>query len=838
MRLISKTVFIWQNAWRMLARDWHAGELNILALGLLIAVTSVTAVGFFTDRVEAGMKLQAAELLGADLVVSSSRDDMRAFALDAQQQGFITANTVAFRSVVLGKDRPQLVEVKAVDGAYPLRGNLQISDAAFQADRVTRDIPASGEVWVEARLLQLLNFNVGDEIRLGEKRFVVKHILSYEPDRGGDLFSVAPRVLMNATDLAATHLIQQGALLNYRLLVGGKRSAIEGFSQQLKSKLQPGQELLGLDDGRPELQSALRSAKRFLALAAIISVLLAGVAIATVASRFARRHLDTSAMLRCLGAQQKTIVYLFTLEMLQLSFIVSTLGCLLGFITQFGITQILDKLLLASLPAPGIGPLILGYATGIILLVGFALPPLLALRHVPPLRVLRRDIAVKSSSGWLLYPSVFVCIGVLLQWQLDEARLVGLIMVGMLLTLLVLAAAAYALTGLLGRLRQRVGVAWRFGLANIARRRGHSVIQVLTFGLGIMILLLLSTVRSDLLKDWQTSLPADAPNYFIINAQTDQLDDIGAYFASQNIQSVKFYPMVRARLVAINNVNASADNYDKERARHMITREFNLSWALQPQSDNKIVAGEWWQPEDHGRPLLSLEEKLAATLKIKMGDTLSFDINSVRTDFKVSNLRSVDWDTFNINFFTVVPPGVLEDMPASWVTSIYLNSKEKTSLVPLVKHFSNLTVVDVDIIMQRVREIMDRVILAVEFIFLFTLLAGLAVLYAAIQANQDERRFETAVCRTLGARRSVLLRGLIAEFVTLGALSGLLAGIAASVTALLLAEYVFNFDYHFDLSVALTGIAVGILLIGFAGVIGTYNVLTQPPIETLRRAGQ
>ncbi|MGB5396153.1 MAG: FtsX-like permease family protein [Gammaproteobacteria bacterium] len=829
--------FTWLNAWRMLWRDWRAGELNILALGLLIAVTSITAVGFFIDRVERGMKLQAAELIGADLVIASSRDDMQLYAETAAKNGFSTANTTSFRSVVLGEERPQLVEVKAVTDNYPLRGTLRIADAAFETDRTTSAIPASGELWVETRLLQLLNIEIGSALQLGKKQFVVSQVLSYEPDRGGDFFSVAPRVLMNANDLAATQLIQQGALVNYRLLIGGTRKAIEDYREQLEADLQSGQQLLSVEDGRPELQRALASAQRFLTLAAIISVLLAGVAIATVAYRFSRRHLDTSAMLRCLGASQGTIIRLFSLEMMLLALIVSSAGCVLGFLTQIGIAQILDQLLLVNLPASSFKPLLLGYATGIIMLVGFALPPLLALKSVPPLRVLRRDATIKQSRRWTLYLTVFISIGLILQWQMNDAKLVAFIMAGMVLTLMVLAASALGLVHLLSHLRHGVDVAWRFGLANIARRRGNSVVQIVAFGLGIMILLLLSTVRTDLLRDWQRSLPPDAPNHFIINIQSDQVSAITEYFNEQDISHVQLYPMVRARLVAINDVTASADNYESERARHMVTREFNLSWAEQPQLDNTIVAGQWWQASDHGTPLLSLEEKLAQTLQISIGDKISFDINGTHTDFEVSNLRSVDWDTFNINFFTVVPPGVLENVPASWVTSIYLDETQKRSLMQLVKTFPNLTVVDVEIIMQRVRDIMDRVILAVEFIFIFTLLAGLAVLYAAIQSNQDERRYENAVLRTLGARKSVLLRGLVTEFITLGALSGFLGGIAASATAFVLAEYIFEFDYQFDFNIAVFGIIAGVSIVGVSGVLGTYNVLTHPPVRALRQEG-
>jgi putative ABC transport system permease protein len=378
-------------------------------------------------------------------------------------------------------------------------------------------------------------------------------------------------------------------------------------------------------------------------------------------------------------------------------------------------------------------------------------------------------------------------------------------------------------------------VAWRFGLANIARRPGSSVIQIVAFGLGIMVLLLLSTVRNDLLNDWRRSLPPDAPNHFLINVQPDQVTEIQQFFDQQGVHKPQLYPMVRARLMRINDHTVSTDNYESDRAKHMVTREFNLSWAAKPQADNTIVAGKWWRDSDFGKGLLSLEAKLADTLRIKLNDTVSFDINGTLRQFKISNLRTVDWDTFNINFFTVVPPGVLEKDPASWVTSLYLNAEQKRQLSDLVKRFPNVTVIDVAAIMDRVRNIMDRVVLAVEFIFLFTILAGLAVLYAAIQANQDERRFENAVLRTLGARKPVLLRGLIAEFITLGALAGLLAGLAATALAWVLAAQVFHFPYQFNPMIGLVGIGMGIAVVGIAGVLGTRTVLTQPPVVSLRQ---
>ena len=818
----------------MLWRDWRGGELTILAIGLVIAVTSITAVGFFTDRIERGLKQQSAELIGADLVITSARQDVSDYIEDGRAHQFQVAMTQSFRSVVLGNQRPQLVEVKAVTEAYPLRGVLRISDNAFGVDEATTGIPASGDIWVEARLLQLLDLEVGDEVSLGNMTFNIRKVLRYEPDRAGDMFSVAPRVLMNRSDVDATGLISTGALVNYRVLISGPRSDIDSYQNAIRNSLRPGEQILTVEEGRPELNTALERAQQFLGLAALISVLLAGVAVATVAYRFASRHLDTSAMLRCLGASQKTIVQLFTLEMLWLSLLASSVGCVLGLLTQFVITEILDQLVLAQLPAPSFKALFLGYATGIIMLTGFAIPPLLSLRRVPPLRVLRKDVSANPVSGWILYLAVVVCMTVLLYWQIGNIKLVSTVLGGIFATLAVLALAAYVLIKLLNCLRSQVGVAWRFGLANISRRPAGSVIQIIAFGLGIMVMLLLSTVRSDLLNNWQRSLPEDAPNYFIINVQPDQVEGISEYFNERGVSNTKLYPMVRARLMEINGKAVRTSDYDSERAKHMITREFNLSWAEHMQADNTLVEGSWWSRDDFGKPMLSLESKLAKTLRLEMNDVLGFDINGTVIGFTITSLRSVDWDTFNINFFTVVPPGVLEGQPANWVTSVYLDAEHRQQLGKLVRLFPNITLIDVDTIMQRVRGIMDRVSLAIEFIFLFTILAGLAVLYAAIQANQDERRYENAVLRTLGARKKTLVLGLFAEFTTLGALSGLLAGISATALAWLLSEIIFKIEYEFDISVALSGVVSGTFIVVVAGLLGTRSVLAHPPVKTLR----
>ena len=820
---------------RMLWRDWRGGELRILAIALVIAVTSVTSVGFFIDRVQQGMDQQASELIAADLVVSSASPVAGERSDRADTLGLQIAETTSFRSVIIAGDQPKLVEAKAVSENYPLRGTLSVSDTLFGEEYQVESVPAAGEAWAEPKLFQELGLSPGDRVTLGEVTLTLTQILTYEPDRGGDFFSVAPRLLFNIEDLAATGLVQTGSLVRYHLLLAGEPARIRDYADWLDRNPREGERLLTVEGGRPELRNALERARSFLGLAALVSVLLAGVAVATAARRFSQRHLDTSAIMRCMGATQNRISLLFLLEMLWLALLASTLGSVLGYLTQIVIAQIMDQLLIATLPQPSLKPLLMGYVTGIILLLGFAMPPLLALKRVPPLRVLRKDIAGTGASSWFFTLGVLVSMGVLLYWQTRDPELVVYMLSGIVLTLLLLAACARLLIAALNSVRGSVGVAWRFGLANIARRPSGSVMQIVAFGLGIMVLLLLSTVRNDLLDDWQRSLPEDAPNHFLINIQSDQVDGINSFFAGQGVET-RIYPMVRARLTKINGRAVTTDDYDNERAKHLLTREFNLSWSEALPAASHVIEGQWWSSAQNGQPLLSLEEGIGKSLRIGMHDSVTFDINGTEVPLRVTNLRKVDWDSFNVNFFTVLPPGLLDRYPASWVTSIYLDPEQKGELGELVKAFPNVTIIDVGALMTRVRTIMDRVSLAVEFIFLFTLMAGVAVLLAAIQSTQDERRYESAILRTLGAQRGTLMRGLVAEFVTLGALAGLLAGVAATSLAWLFAEQVFKFDYSFNPWIPLVGIVAGILIVGLSGVLGTRKVLQQPPLLTLRRA--
>ena len=822
-------------ALRALRRDWQSGELRVLAIALLIAVASVAAVGFFTDRIQQAMERKASELLGADLVVVASRPIQPALAEQARLQGLQSAETLSFRSVALAGDTTQLTEVKAVGPGYPLRGAVQVSDAPFAPPQTVTVIPQPGQVWLDERLIQMLGVKQGDPLHLGVRTFSVERILAYEPDRAGDLFSIAPRLLMNLADVPSTELVQPGSRVEYRLLLAGEPAALADFKTWAQTRLADGEKLQGVREARVELRSALERAQRFLHLAALVSVILAGVGVAIAARRFAARHWDSVAILRCVGATEALIIRLFVLELLALATLAGLAGLIVGYAAQYGLSGVLGSLISRTeLPAPSWLPVLPSLATGLVTLLGFGLPPLLRLREVPPLRVLRRDLGPVNPRLLALYGPAMAATVALLVWQAGEWRLALYVCAGVAGATVALSLAAWGLVKSLNLLRGRVGVAWRFGLANIARRGSGSAVQVVALGLGLMALLILTLVRTDLLSSWRASLPPDAPNHFLINVQTGDVAGIKTFLRERGLRDVELFPMVRGRLTALNGRAVDPEAYANPRARRLAAREFNLSWTDQLQEDNRILAGRWWSAAERGQGVASVEVGLAEDLGIALGDTLHFQIADRAVEAKVTSLRSVEWDSFRANFFVVFPSGVLESHPATWITSFYLPPERKPVLAELVRQYPSITVLDVEALMTQVREIVERVIAAVEYVFLFTLAAGLVVLYAAIQATQDERRFESAVLRALGAQRGVVQQSLLAEFATLGLLAGVLAAAAATVLGYVLAERVFDFTYQGSVSIWLLGSAAGALGVGLAGLLGARSTLNQPPWRALR----
>lgn len=824
-----------QLAMRQLRRDWRAGELTILVLALVIAVASVSSVNFFTSRIHQALESQANDLLGGDLVLVSSDPIEEHRKLDVTWHKLQSAETVEFLTMVLAGDQSQLVALKAVSDAYPLRGHNRISPRLFAPDAEAEAGPASGTVWADSRLLSALKINVGDTVLVGSIELTVAAVLTSEPDQsGGMLFRFAPRLLMHFDDLPATKLVQPASRVRYRLLMAGEQHNVEALKQTWQANLQAGERLNDVKDARPQVRIALERGESFLGLAALVSVLLAGAAVAMAARRFVSRHLDNCAVMRCLGAEQSVINQIYLGQMLVLGLLASVVGVIIGYFAQDGLVAFLGPLADIDLPAPSAWPVLLGILTGMITLLGFAIPPILQLANVSTLRVIRRDLGQIKANTVFAYATGVSAFSVLVLIQAQDIKLALMMLSGMVLTLILLGIMATLLMLMLRRLIKQGRSTWRFGLVNISRRAGNNVVQMIGFSIGLMALLLLTVVRTDLLEEWQGRLPVDAPNRFLINVQPEQLNRVEAFFGQENIEVPLLYPMIRARLVELNGLPVAINDFDTERARRLASREFNLSWASELQEDNKILSGRWWNEDEHDQPWLSVEEGIAQELGLALGDRLTYNAGGQQFSAEIVSLRSVEWDSFKANFFVLVPPGLLQDYPVSYMSAFYLPSHQHELLNRLVKQFPNITVFDVASILEHVRKIIQRVTLAVEYVFLFTLLAGLMVMYAAIHATRDDRIHEAAILRTLGARRGQLLGSIVMEYVGLGLMSGLVGSVTAGAVGMIVAERIFQLSYQPGPSLLFGGMLIGAVGIGVAGTLGTRFVINQPPLRTLR----
>ena len=820
-------------AMRMLRRNAHSGEARVLFAALFVAVASVTTVGFFADRVKGALDRQANELLGGDLVVIADHAVPPAFVERARAGGLAVASTTTFPSMVSGADGTSLSEIKAVSGTFPLRGRLRVAAMPAGPDREVEGSPAPGTVWVGGPLVSRIGAAVGQTIRVGNAPLTVAAIITREPDSVLDYFGLAPRVLMNDADLAATGLVQVGSRVTHRLLVAGDARAVERYDAGMRARLGRGERIEGVRDARSEVRVSLERAQRFLGLASLLSVILASVAVALAARRFSIRQTDGAAMMRCLGAAQADIFAINAWQFLALAAAGCAAGTLAGYGAQAVLSYWLSGFFNVALPAPGWRPAVQGAVIGLVLVLGFTIPPLLRLRNVPTLRALRSDVAVAEPSSLAAYALGLGSLAALIVWQAGDVKLGGLAVAGFALALGVAALAGYGLIRALSRLRAGATGPWRYGLANLRRRTGSSLVQVMALGVGIMAMLLLMVVRSDLILKWQKSMPADMPNRFAINIQNDQLPPVKAYFAGLGLATPDLYPMVRGRLVAIGDRPVSPADFEDQRAKRLVEREFNLSWGAGRRAAKPLVGGAWWKPGEADAQF-SVEEGIARTLAIRVGDTLAWDVGGTRLSARVTSLRKVEWDSFKANFFVIASPGVLEAYPASWITSFHLPAGREEVINRLVERFPNVSVIDLTAIMGQVKRISDQVSRAVEFVFLFAIAAGVVVLFAAITTTQDERVFEGAVMRTLGASRRQMMLTQLSEFLAIGLLSGAVAAAAAVGLAIVLSERVLGVPYEFDWVVPVAGLFAGGVGVAIAGLLGTRRAVNSPPLAAIR----
>jgi putative ABC transport system permease protein len=825
---------------RMTRRDWRAGELRFLLIALIVAVAALSSVGFFVDRMRAGLVRDAHQLLAADLLVAADQPLRPEWLQQAQREQLQMAQTVVFPSMAIAGEgdaaRSQLSSIKAVTAAYPLRGQVKLSDAGGGPDQAATAIPQAGTVWVDPNILSGLQLRLGDMLKLGDRQFRIAAVIAVEPDRGSAFVNFAPRVMLSMDDLAATGLVQFGSRVTYRLLLAGVPARVQAYQQWLQQRIDSdnlkGVRIESLDSGRPEMRATLDRAQQFLSLVGLLSALLAAVAVAMAARRFMLRHLDACAMLRCFGMTQNQVTWMYLQEFVLVGLVGSALGVALGFVAHFVLLSWLGSFMPLSLPSASWWPALQGLATGLLLLVGFALPPLLQLRNVPHNRVIRREQSAPKAMSVATYVLGALVFAGLLLWQAGDLKLGAMTAAGFLGGFLLFALVAWAsLKGVQSLRGLFDSQSWRFAIAGLQRRPGATTMQIVALGLGLMALLLLTVIRGDLIGAWRQATPADAPNRFVINIQPDQKSAIEQRLRQAQVEQARLYPMIRGRLVQVNGVPVTNDTYQDDRAKRLVDREFNLSTMLDVPAQNTIVGGTWF---DDSRPEASVEEGLAKTLRLKLGDQLQFDIAGQLVSVPVTSIRKLEWGSLRVNFFVIINPAAMKDMPQTWITAFHLAPAQEALGNLLTRDFPNLTVVDIGSVLKQIQDIVDQVVAAVEFLFLFTLAAGVLVLYAALVGTQDERVREAGLLRALGATRQELARAQRIEVMLIGSVAGLLASSGAAAIGWALARYVFDFDWRFSVWLWLAGAGLGVVCALVGGWAGLRNVLSRPPLQTLR----
>ena len=819
----------------MLLRDWRAGELRVLALALVVAVTSVTSVGFFADRIRQAILRDAHQLLGADVLLDADHAWSREIPTEAKRRGLSFAEAMIFVSMARSDAASQLSGVKAVSEGYPLRGRMRIATSLNVPDEATTSVPERGSVWVDERLALALGRKVGESLQLGDSTLRIGAILTLEPDRNASFFNIAPRLLMRIEDVAATGLVQTGSRIRYNLLAAGEPEPVKQFETWVKPRLARGESLQSLENASPSVRDSIQRGEQFVGLTALLAVILAAVAVSLSTRRYTARHLNGFAVMRCLGATQARLLALSACEFTMLGAAASLAGCVIGFLAQYAIAAFVAQFIGTVLPTPSPLPALQGMSVGMALLLGFALPPLLQLKNVPALRVLRRDLGAPSQSASLGWGLGLIVIGSLLVWQAGSMKLGLVVLAGFAGAFALFGVMAYGSLLLAGRAGSGAGVTWRYGMASLKRHARGNTVQILALALGLTAVLMLSFTLDDLISTWKRKVPADAPNRFIVNIQPDQVGDLGKLFREAGLPTPNIFPMIRGRYVEYNGKPLDVDAME-ERERRTVEREFNLSYMDAPPPGNVFVNGTWFGAGELQNGGLSVEEGIAKRLGWKLGDTLTWQVGGRNFTAPITSIRKLDWDSMQVNFFVVATPKLLAEAPASFISAFHLPEGRLAFANSIAQRFPNLTLVDMSAILRQAQVIIDQVVQAVRFVFLFALAAGVLVLYSALLATQDERAQEAALMRALGASRRQIVAAQRAEFLVLGLVAGVLAASGASAIGWSIAHFVFQFPYQINGWVWLAGPLAGLACVAWNARAGARAALDHPPLLVLREA--
>ena len=815
-------------------RQSRSGEVLVMIAAISMAVASLSAVGFLTDRISLSIEKQASELLAADLRISSPEPIPEEWIDLAKERKLDLASSQSFPSVVYSQEGNALARIKAVSSMYPLRGTVRISDNDISDEYEVKKIPSPSEVWVDQAILYRLNAEIGDEISIGNSDFKITAILRYRPDQSIGFASLSPTVLMNISSIPGTGLITEGSRVNYSMLIAGENNEVQTFSELMSVKVNDSARISNPSDSSERTNQTINRSKQFLSLTVIISVLLSGIAISMSARRFAKKRMDMIALMKSFGAKRRFILQTIIIQLTMIGLTGVILGSIMGFIVENLVANLIADLFMSELPSPTFQTLFIGLLAAFILLPGFAFSSLLQLSNTSAIKVLRKNAIPAPPSELFITGGALLSLSILLYYFVRDIELLAVIILGMLIISLLLFFIGQILAQILGSLRGGFGASWRYGLANVSRRGRDSAIQIVAFGLSLTALLLLSLIRTDLLTDWQKALGENTPNYFLINIQSYQTEGIREILKSSDGVNPEFVPLVRARMTKINGQSVQDRSYPDERGNWLANREANLSWSKTVNSKNKVTDGSWWSADYKGPPLVSIERSAAEDMGVAVGDNLTFLIAGENITAEISSIREVDWNSFSPNFFLVLSPNSLDTFPSSFISSMYLDKSENQILKELQINYPTVSVVDLDPILQQVRQVITKVSIAVQTVFIFTLIAGITVLFSAVHSTIDERKFESALLRAVGMKTRNVIISLLSEFSAIGLSAGILAASGASILAWQIASRFFEISYIFNLSLWLAGIVCGVVLVSLFGYIASRDAIKSPPVNVLR----
>ncbi len=815
-----------RSLFNQIKRFWRLAEMRLLFLALLVAVVAVTSVGFFTDRADRAMNAQATQLLGGDMVVVSTRPINEDYLKEAQTRGLRTAKVVSFPSMVSSGEKFQLAQIKAVSNEYPLHGKIETSTENTGEIQVTLiSSLINNETLADGRLFVSLNAKAGDEVQLGRSKIKLASAIRKMPDQASNAFQFAPKLILPLKQLPETGLLTAASRASYSFLFAGDETQIKQFRKWLKPKLKLNERVRTLDDGLPSVQQALQRGQRFLKMASLLAVILAGAGIALSSYSLTLHETASVAVLKTIGASRRQILIRYLGQLFLVAVFAALIGSLIGYFIQSFLAVYLQDFIGQTLPEASWSPVWNGILTAIILAIGFSAPHLMQLVNTAPIQILQRASTTSKTPLFFSFSSLVIAVFALMWLQTSDLKLSLYLLIAVIVAL----AVFWVIALLMLRLVRKLGEHWSIPKAN--RRMALTIV---VFGVGIFSLLLLTTLRSDLINRWQASLPADAPNHFLINIQPDEVKPLTTLLAEKSVKT-PIYPMVLGRLVEVNDKPISPDDMEykeNQRAQRLLIREFNLSASAIMPEGNIISAGQWF--EEGAQDGFSMEEGIAKTLGVKMGDQLTFDIAGQRLIETITSLRTVQWDSMKPNFFVLAAPQAFKDFPKTYITSIHLGTNEAQVLQNLIKKFPSVTDIDISAILTQVRELINKAAFAVQAIFLFTLVAGIVVLFAALQSQKALRRKEIGILKSLGANRAFLRRSLLLEFAMIGALAGFLAGVLAMIAGNAAAYALFELSPEINLMLVFVGTLLGSVLVSIAGYLNVRNLLSVLPVSLFR----